>query len=287
MNKHLFRLTGFMGSSDSYEDSKAVLTGLPMDYTVSNRPGARSAPQEIRTISYAIEEYSIYQDKSLLDMQFYDAGDVTLPFGNVQESLKRIEEVSSGFFSDQKFPLFIGGEHLVTYPLVKACFKKYPDLLVLHFDAHADLRVHYEDEEYSHATVMNKVVALLGPKRVYQFGIRSGAQDEFAFARENTHLYIDEIFPVLDHVVKEIGNTPVYLTVDIDVVDPAFAPGTGTPEPGGCSSRQILEAINAMKPLNIVGMDLVEISPPADHSNITTILGAKIVREALLAYVKG
>ncbi len=286
MNQYLSRMTGFLGATEQYEDAQAVIIGLPMDFTVSLRPGARTGPQQIRNLSYGLEEYSVYQDKSLHELAFYDAGDVALPFGNVFESLKRIENVAAEIFAQRKFPLFIGGEHLVSYPVVKACYHQYPDLVVLHFDAHADLRREFEGEEESHATVMYKVAELLGPKRLYQFGIRSGIKEEFEYARENTHLFVDELFPALSKAVAEIGASPVYISLDIDVVDPAFAPGTGTPEPGGCTAREIIAAVQAMKQLRVVGMDLVEVSPVNDKSERTAILGAKIIREALLAFIK-
>ncbi|MBZ4653079.1 MAG: speB [Peptococcaceae bacterium] len=286
MHEYMYRPTGFMGTRETYEEAQAVLVGLPMDFTVSLRPGTRMGPQQIRNVSFGIEDYSVYLDRSLNDISFYDAGDVALPFGNVAGSLQRMEEVAAKIFADKKFPLFLGGEHLVTYPLIKACHKFYPDLVVIHFDAHADLREDYEGEEQSHATVINKVAKLLGPKRVYQFGIRSGIKEEFEFAKEYTHMYVDEIFPALEKVVGELKDRPVFVTLDIDVVDPAFAPGTGTPEPGGCTARELLSAIHTMKTLNVVGMDIVEVSPLNDESERTAFLAAKLVREALLAYLK-
>jgi len=281
-----FRLTGFMGTNDSYEAAKAIILGVPMDFTVSLRPGSRTGPQQVRTFSYGLEEYSIYQNKSLENLAFYDAGDLTLPFGNITKSMDIIEKAAERIFADDKLPIFLGGEHLVSYPLIKACYKHYPELYVIHFDAHADLRSEYEGEVYSHATVMRKVAELLGSRRIYQFGIRSGIKEEFEFAREHTHIYVNEIFPSLRDAVLLLKQKPVYISLDIDVLDPAYAPGTGTPEPGGFTSREIIEAILTMAPLNVVGMDIVEISPPNDHSERTAILGAKLVREALLAYVK-
>lgn len=286
LQEYMYRPAGFMGTRETYEEAKAVLVGLPMDFTVSLRPGTRMGPQQIRNVSFGIEDYSVYLDRSLNDISFYDAGDVALPFGNVAGSLQRMEKVAAKIFGDKKFPLFLGGEHLVTYPLIKACHKFYPELAVIHFDAHADLRENYEGEEQSHATVLNKVAKFLGPKRIYQFGIRSGIKEEFEFAKEYTHMYVDEIFPALEKVVAELKNRPVYVTLDIDVLDPAFAPGTGTPEPGGCTARELLAAIHTMKVLNVVGMDIVEVSPMNDESERTAFLAAKLVREALLAYVK-
>jgi agmatinase len=286
LQNYVQRRTGFIGAGENYDNAKAVLVGLPMDYTVSFRPGTRFGPQQIRNISYGLELYSPYQDKSLADLSYYDAGDVFLPFGNTLESLKRIGEVARDIFAQRKFPLFLGGEHLVTLPLVQACVKYYPDLVVFHFDAHTDLREVFEGEEMSHATVLRKVAKLLAPKSLYQFGIRSGVKEEFEFAARETHLYLDEVFPAIHEAVKEVAGKPVYLTLDIDVVDPAFAPGTGTPEPGGCTSREIMQALWAMKDLNVVGMDLVEVAPAYDPSERTTILAAKLAREALLAFVK-
>lgn len=284
--ENIFRQTGFIGAEEDYNDAQAVILGVPMDYTVSLRPGSRTGPQAIRNISYGLEEYSVYQDKSLADLNYYDAGDVALPFGNVEISMQRIEEAAEQIFAAKKLPIFLGGEHLVSYPLIKACYKHYPDLYVIHFDAHADLRVTFEGEVNSHATVMRKVSEMLGSRRMYQFGIRSGVKEEFDYAKQHTHMFVDEIFPYLKDAVLLLKNRPVYISLDIDVVDPAFAPGTGTPEPGGCTSREILEAIRVMAPLNVVGMDLVEVSPLNDHTDRTAILGAKIVREALLAYLK-
>lgn len=286
LNRYLQCATGFLGACADYQKAQAVLAGLPMDYTVSLRPGTRFGPQQIRKLSYGLEMYSPYQDKSLADLCYYDAGDLELPFGNTIESLKRMEDLAREVFAAHKFPLFLGGEHLVSLPLIKTCLEYYPELVVFHFDAHTDLREEYYGEENSHATVMRKVADLLKEKHLYQFGIRSGEKEEFVYARQNTHLYFAEIFPALAQAVKEVAGKPVYISLDIDVLDPAYAPGTGTPEPGGCTSREIFEAIFAMKDLNVVGMDLVEVAPAYDQSERTAILAAKIVREALLAFVK-
>lgn len=284
--ENVFRQTGFIGAEESYDEAQAVILGVPMDYTVSLRPGSRTGPHAIRNLSYGLEEYSIYQNKTLGDIKFFDAGDVMLPFGNVDISMQRIESAAEQLFADRKLPIFLGGEHLVSYPLIKACYKYYPELYVIHFDAHADLRETFEGEANSHATVMRKVSEMLGSRRIYQFGIRSGVKEEFDYAKEHTHMYVDEIFPSLRDAVLLLKNKPVYISLDIDVVDPAFAPGTGTPEPAGCTAKEILEAVRVMAPLNIVGMDLVEVSPLNDHTDRTAILAAKIIREALLAYVK-
>ena len=286
MLKQMDRFTGFMGTTDTYQEADTVIVGIPMDFTVSFRPGTRQGAQAVRNISFGIEEYSVDQDKDLADYSYFDAGDIPLPFGRVDESLRLIGHVARQLLSDNKFPVFLGGEHLVSYPIIEEVYKKYPDLVVVHFDAHADLRTDYAGEPNSHATVMRKVCELIGPKNVYQFGIRSGTKDEFEYAKQNTNMFINKVIDPLREVIPQLAGRPVYVSLDIDVVDPAFAPGTGTAEPGGCSSREILDAIIALGALDIVGIDIVEISPVYDQTERTAILGAKLVREAILAYTE-
>lgn len=275
----------FMGAVASYEEADAVILGIPMDFTVSFRPGTRLGPLSIRNVSNGIEEYSVYQDKDLADYSYCDLGDLALPFGNVQKSLDIIESAARLILDDGKFPVFLGGEHLVSYPLIKPFAEKYPELCVVHFDAHADLREDYLGEINSHATVMRKVAEMLKPKHVYQFGIRSGTREEFLYAKEHTHLVIEDVLEPLQRVLPELKGKPVYVSLDIDVVDPAFAPGTGTQEAGGASSREILKAVHALSELKVVGFDLVEVSPALDSSERTALLAAKLVREVILGFV--
>ena len=274
----------FMAASNKLEQCEKVLLGIPFDATTSFRPGTRLAPYRIREVSEGIEEYSMYQDKSLETLDFYDAGDIILPFGNVSKCLQRIEKVCERFVSRGQKVFSMGGEHLVSWPLIKAYHKYYPDLMVVQLDAHADLRGDYLGESLSHAAVMRLAAELLGPHRVFQMGIRSCTRDELSYAYKNTQLYADVLLDVVAEVKEKIQGRPVYFTLDIDVIDPAYAPGTGTPEAGGFSSREVLQLMLELKSLNIVGFDVVEISPPYDAADITAILGAKIIREALLAY---
>lgn len=275
----------FLESIDNYEESDIVLVGVPMDYTCSYRPGTRFGPQKIREVSIGIEEYSIYLDKHLKEKRFFDAGDLDLPFGNVDKSLKIIGEACKQIYDDNKFPIFLGGEHLISYPLIRQAYNKYgDDLILMHFDAHADLREQFAGECHSHASVIRRVCEFMNGKNIYQFGIRSGVKEEFDFARENTNMYLFEVLEPLKQVIEKIGNQkPVYVTLDIDVVDPAFANGTGTPEPGGCTSKEIVQAITYMSQLNLVGFDLVEVSPHYDISDRTALLAAKIIRDVILS----
>jgi agmatinase len=276
--------TKFMASCESYDEASAVMVGVPMDFTCSFRPGTRFGPQKIREVSIGIEEYSIYMDKDLNDIKFFDCGDLDLPFGNVEKSLQFLEESAGEILNDNKFPVFIGGEHLISVPVIKKVYEKYGDeLVVLQFDAHADLREGYLGCQNSHASAMRRLTDFMPGENIYQFGIRSGTKDEFEFAKKYTNMFQIEVFEPLKQVLKGIGNKPVYITLDIDVVDPAYANGTGTPEPGGISSRELINSIGLTKDLNLVGFDVVEVSPPYDHSDRTALLAAKIIRDILLS----
>ncbi|BAF59127.1 arginase/agmatinase/formimionoglutamate hydrolase [Pelotomaculum thermopropionicum SI] len=278
------KYAGFMGSAGDYEQADVVLVGAPMDFTVSFRPGARQGPRQVRQVSYGLEEYSVDLERDLADYSFFDAGDIELPFGSVQESLRRIGLVAAEIIAAGKFPLFLGGEHLISFAVIKQAAKSYPGLAVIHLDAHADLREEYMGEFFSHATVMRRVADLIGGKNLYQFGIRSGAREEIEFARRNTNLFTNEVVKPLRENIQYLKGRPVYVSLDIDVVDPSFAPGTGTAEPGGCTAREILQAVHLMGGLNVVGFDLVEVSPLYDPSERTALLAAKLVREAILTF---
>lgn len=272
----------FLGSKEEYEEAQVVLLGAPLDWTISWRPGARFGPAHIRTSSEVLEEYSPALDCDLSAVPFYDAGDLELPFGDTAASLSLIRESVQRIVTDGKVPFLLGGEHLVTYPAVEAVKQFYSDLAVLHFDAHADLRQEYLGVTLSHATVMRRVLEL--GLELYQFGVRSGSEAEFFFAPTHTHFYPFEVREALEKVIPTLAGRPVYVTIDIDVVDPSFAPGTGTPEPGGCTSQEILETVYALRDLRVVGFDLVEVAPLYDPSGRTGVLAAKIVREAILAW---
>lgn len=274
----------FMGAGGEYGPAGVVILGAPMDFTVSFRPGTRLGPGRIRDVSVGLEEYSPYLDRDLADCCFYDAGDVVMPMGHPRESLRRLGAVVKQLLADGKLPLVLGGEHLVSLAAISEAAAKYPDLVVLHLDAHADLRDDYLGEQLSHASVMRRVLEVVGGENLYQLGIRSGTAAEFAFGRRNTRFHPFEILAPLRKIVPLLRGRPVYVTLDIDVVDPAFAPGTGTPEPGGCSAAEIIKAVHLLEGLNVVGADLVEVCPVYDQSERTSLLAAKLVREIILLF---
>ncbi|MBA4541894.1 agmatinase [Thermoactinomyces daqus] len=279
----------FIGASTDLEAAQAIIYGMPMDWTVSFRPGSRFGPARIREASLVHEEYSHYLERELSEITFYDAGDIPLAFGNPERSLQQIADFVRKVLDLRKMTIGLGGEHLVTWPVVREVFKDYPDLAVIHIDAHADLRTDYEGEPLSHATPLRKIAELIGGPNLYQFGIRSMTKEEVLFAKEaNIHFHPFDVVEPLKRCLPELKGRPVYVTIDIDAVDPAHAPGTGTPEPGGITSKEMLEAIHliARSGVKVVGADLVEVAPAYDHSEQTPVLAAKLIREMLLGFVK-
>ncbi len=268
----------FMGSKEKIENCKIVLRGYPFDGTASFKSGQRFAPADVRLNSEGIESYSPRFNIDIeKDICFYDAKDLTLPFGNTEKSLEMIEKDAKSYF-EKGFTLFsIGGEHLITLPLIKACFSIYPDLHLIHIDAHADLREEYLGEKLSHATVMKRILDFLPVKRFHQLFIRSGTREEFEFMQKNKTLKKNP-----ENIARAIGEkTPVYITIDLDVLDPSVFPGTGTPEPGGIDFNTLIDTLERFKNLNIVGIDFVELSPDIDNTEISTITACKIIRECM------
>jgi agmatinase len=279
----------FIGASHDYEKAQAVLYGMPMDWTVSFRPGARFGPARIREASLVHEEYSHYLERELMDITYFDAGDIPLSFGNPERSLQQIAEFVGKVLDHGKVPIGMGGEHLVTWPVVREVYKRYHDLAVIHIDAHADLRTDYEGEPYSHATPLRKIAELIGGSNVYQFGIRSMTRDEVVYAREaGIHFHPFDVVEPLKKCLPELTGRSVYVTIDIDALDPAHAPGTGTPEPGGITTREMLEAIHAIarSGVKVVGADVVEVAPAYDPTEQTPVVAAKLIREMLLGFIK-
>lgn len=275
----------FLGCDSEFCDSKIVIFGAPFDSTTSYRPGTRFASRYMRAESYGLETYSPYQDLDLEDIDIFDSGDLELCFGDTQKALEDIENHTRKILDSGKLPLMIGGEHLVTLGAVRAVYDKYPDLHVIHFDAHADLRDEYLGATLSHASVIHRVWDMVGDDRIYQFGIRSGERAEFEWGKN--HVKTQKFnFDGLDGVIERLRGKPVYFTIDLDVLDPSVFPGTGTPEAGGVSFTELLDAILKVSKLNIVGMDINELSPMLDASGASTAVALKVMRELLIAVYK-
>ena len=271
----------FIGCDNEYDESNIVVFGAPFDSTTSFRPGTRFASAVMRNESFGIETFSPYQDKDLEDLSVFDGGDLELSFGDSNSALNDIETYVGKVLSDSKVPFMIGGEHSVTLGAVRAVAKKYPDLHIVQFDAHTDLREDYLGQVYSHASVIRRCWDIVGDNKIFQFGIRSGEKVEFEWAKEHVHTTRFN-FDGLDEIIEKLKGKPVYFTLDLDVLDPSEFPGTGTPESGGVTFVELHNAIRKLSVLNIVVLDMNELSPIYDQSGQSTALACKLLREILL-----
>ena len=277
----------FIGCGATYEEASAVLFGAPFDSTTSYRPGARFGPPAMRHESFGLETYSPYQDKDLSDIAVFDAGDLELPFGNTEKVLQEIEDRAEEILRDRKLPILLGGEHLVTLGALRAALRKYPDLHLIQFDAHTDLRDEYLGVSLSHATVVRRAHDLLGDGRIHQYCIRSGEREEFAFAAEHTDLHKFDFSGLKETCAAlKASGTPVYLTIDLDCLDPAAFPGTGTPEAGGVTFPALLDAILTVAETRVIAADLTELAPSLDPGGASTATACKTFRELALAIIR-
>ena len=273
----------FIACDKPYEEANIVIFGAPFDSTTSFRPGTRFASKAIRGESFGLETYSPYQDKDLTEIAVFDSGDLELCFGDSEKALAAIEERADIILNSKKIPLMIGGEHLVSLGAVRAAYKKYPDLHLIQFDAHTDLREDYLGAKLSHASVIRRCHDFLGDGRIHQFGIRSGEKVEFEWAKEHTDLHRFNLSK-LENSLSRIRGSKVYFTIDLDVLDPSVFPGTGTPEAGGISFLELLEGIRLVAEYtDIIACDVNELSPIYDQSGASTATACKVIRELLLA----
>lgn len=279
-------IVNFIGCDAEYEEADVVLFGAPFDSTTSFRPGTRFAGQAIRNDSYGLEIYSPYQDSELIEGKVHDCGDLELAIGSSEKVLEQIRQCAEEILNSGKLPFLIGGEHLVTLGSVRAAAEKYPDLHIIHFDAHTDLRTDYLGVELSHACVIRRCWEITGDGRIHQFGIRSGERYEFEWAKSGHTDFHPFSLEGLSETMEKIGDAPVYFTVDLDVMDPSVFPGTGTPEPGGVDFLTAMRAVTEVcTKANLIGCDVTELCPPCDPTGASTAAACKIIREMLIALV--
>lgn len=282
MNKNI---QTYLACEADYEEAQLVLFGVPFDGTTSFRPGTRFGPSAIRSESFGLETYSPYCNRDLVDYQIFDGGDLELPFGNTKRVLGLIETYTAKLLVDNKRFIMLGGEHLITLGALRAVVKRYPDVHIIHLDAHTDLRTEYLGEELSHSTVIRQIWQLVGDGKIHQFGIRSGEKYEFEFAQAHTNLHKFDL-DGFEETIAQLKGKPVYVTLDLDVLDPSIFCGTGTPEAGGITFKELLKAILQLSPLNIVGCDVNELSPHYDQSGTSTAVACKVTREMILQIIK-
>jgi agmatinase len=273
----------FLSADCPYDNCEICIVGLPYDGTSSYRPGSRFGPNAIRKASWGIETYSPTLDRDLTDLRICDLGDLEIPFGNKRKALATIREVIQEILHDGKHPVLLGGEHLVTLAIVEGSRTRFPDLAVIHFDAHADLREEYLGERLSHSTVMRRVSEVIGADNLFQFGVRSGSKDEYSYARSIRSLY-ELTEDGMYNALETIGDRPLYISLDLDVFDPSVLPGTGNPEPGGINFNKMIAALQVLGKARLIGFDIVELSPEYDPSEVSSVVTSTVVREMILNY---
>jgi agmatinase len=273
----------FVSAQASWKEAGTVILGCPYDGSASFRPGARFGPSAIRRASWGIETFSPYLKKDLTRLSLHDMGDLELPFGDKRSSLDLIQKAVRKILSGKKIPILLGGDHLITLPIVEELVKIYPGLHLVHIDAHTDLREDYLGETLSHSTVMRKVVDHLGRGRLFQLGVRSGTAEEFDLARRMKSLVPLEQNS-LRSLEKHLKGKPVYISLDLDVVDPGLLPGVGTPEPGGLTFQELISLFKDLQNLHVIGFDMVELTPDYDPTQISSLTASVILREMILTF---
>ena len=275
--------TNHISASASFEKSQGVILGCPYDGSTSFRPGARFGPSAIRRASWGIETFSPYFQRDLSQCSIHDMGDLELPLGEKKISLGLIRKALGKILSGRKLPIILGGDHLITLPIIEEILPLYPQLYIIHIDAHTDLREEYLGEFLSHCTVMRRLIERLGEGRLFQIGIRSGTEDEFKLARKIKSIISLEPAS-LNSMIRRLRNKPVYITLDLDVIDPSLLPGVGTPEPGGFTFQEFISLLKKLQTLHVIGFDIVELTPDYDPTQVSSITASVILREMILAF---
>jgi agmatinase len=278
-----FMETNYISADASFEKSGGVILGCPYDGSATFRPGARFGPSAIRRASWGIETFSPYFNKDLGQFSVHDMGDLELPLGEKKASLNLIRNAIDQIVSAKKFPILLGGDHLITLPVIEEIVKIYPRLQLLQIDAHADLRDDYLGESLCHSTVMRRLIERLGEDRLFQIGVRSGTEEEFKLARRMRSIF--SFGPgSLDSMIKRLRNEPAYITLDLDVIDPSLLPSVGTPEPGGFTFQEFISLLKKLQTLHVIGFDVVELTPDYDPTQVSSVTASVILREMILAF---
>jgi agmatinase len=273
----------FISAKAPFEAGRIVILGCPYDGSASFRPGARFGPAAVRKASWGIETYSPYLKRELTQLRIHDMGDLELPLGEKKIAFDLIQKALRKILSKNKFPVLLGGDHLITLPILEETLKVYPNLHLLHLDAHTDLREDYLGETLSHSTVIRRVVDRLGKGRLSQIGIRSGTEEEFKLAKEMRSI-VPSDERSLGAMVNRLRNRPVYITLDLDLFDPSLLPGVGAPEPGGLTFQAFISLLKALRSLHVIGFDIVELTPDYDPTQISSVTASVILREMILAF---
>ena len=286
-NNNLFDRDGsiFMGSQNNPKDCKVGIFGANYDGTTSYKPGTRFGPCAIRNASYSLESYCPQVNKDLEDIKYYDAGSAILNLKDTKHVIQSVD-LATRYLIDKKLkPLLLGGEHSITVGAIQALIEKFPKLILVQLDAHADLRESYQSNKFSHACAIKRCLEIMPSKKIFQIGIRSGTKEEFKIMKDKKQLINFKTGEPNTHLKKTLEpfkNHPIYLTIDLDWFDPSLVSGTGTPEPGGYFWHDFDNIIQTLNSFRIIGADIVELSPDIDVSGVSSVVAAKVVRSLIM-----
>lgn len=279
----------------SAQDLDVAIVGVPLDIGTSNRVGTRYGPRQIRTESVLVRPYAMATGAAPFDsFQVADVGDVALNAYNLTKSIELIQAYYADLLHHPVIPISLGGDHTITLPILRAVAAKHGPVALVHVDAHADTNDRMFGEQITHGTIFRRAIeeGLVQPTKMTQIGLRATgySAEDFDWARQQgvevvqaEACWYTSLAPLMETVKSRVGDAPVYLSFDIDGLDPSVAPGTGTPEPAGLTASQGLEIIRGCFGMNLVGADLVEVSPPYDTTGNTALLAANLVFEMLCA----
>jgi agmatinase len=276
----------FIACDRSLSEARIVVYGVPFEGRVNLRKGADAGPRDLRLASDSIETYSPVLDRDLEDLALADIGDCELPDGAPpREQLDAAREQIAAWWRPGLLPFMLGGDHTATVPVIEAIAPAIPNLKILQLDAHPDLREEFLGERYNYASAMARVMDTVPPERVYQVGMRTGAREEYTRRRPSfLPLLAGHPVDVVRRLLPELRGHPLYVTIDVDVLDPSEAPGTGSPEPGGLRVPELVEIVRMLDGCDVVGGDLVEVAHAWDPSGRTGIAASWVIREALLTW---
>jgi len=276
----------FIACQRSLSEAGICVFGIPFEGRVNLRKGADGGPLDLRLASDSIETYSPVLARDLEDLPLGDLGDCEMPDGAPpREQLDAAREAMAAWWRPGLLPFMLGGDHTATVPVIEVLSPAFPDLRIIQLDAHPDTREEFLGERYNYASAMARVMDVVPADRVYQVGMRTGSREEYEHRR--LHFFpAHEEHPVavVRRLLPELARHPLYVTIDVDVLDPSEAPGTGSPEPGGLRVPELIEIVRMLAPCRVIGGDLVEVAHAWDPTGRTGIAASWVIREALLGW---
>jgi agmatinase len=276
-------LMKYLGALPDTARGEAAIFGVPFDGTASFRAGARFGPGAIREGSQSLETYSPFLDRDLDSLDYIDLGDIEVPPGSAKRTVEMVKDKTREIYKRDMKPMVFGGEHTISLGSLCAALEKYPDLILLQLDAHTDLREEYLGESLSHATVIRRAMDHLPKERIVRFGVRAGTREELVDSGLALPLGFEGGQRDIERVIHKLPeNTPIYVTVDLDVFDPSLMPGVGNPEPLGLTYREFIQMVRVLVRRNVIGCDVVELAPHYDASGVSAVVAASVVRELMI-----